>query len=218
MYFGYVYDVMDIWICSRYSMVNIRMEYTIWYVHQQLVQQLQHFNWHYTLTWQEEIFLFHGESFHLMQIYFQLHTKYKHQYQQSIHDQTPTTSFTKPTLQSTTIGHTTIAKLSHNNIHSFNRYNHTAYKSCTKENIESFTVIFQQAELLIHYVSFHTILNDTLLQNTMIAVFDAVKYVLYLLFNIIFITSDKPIITLIKIWYQLMKIHHVQQLWTNHNY
>ena len=31
MYLGYVYDVMDIWIWSRYLIVNIGIEHTIWY-------------------------------------------------------------------------------------------------------------------------------------------------------------------------------------------
>ena len=112
----------------------------------------------------------------------------------SMNDQT-ITPFTKPTVQSPTTGHTIIATSSHSKTASSNKYNHTDSQSLAAENSELFMAIFDK--FIIDYVLFDKIFDNTMLHNTMIDV-------LYLLFGIIFITGDGPIITLIDIWYTLI--------------
>ena len=87
MYHGYVYDVMNIQIWSRYLIVNIGK-----YIHFDINRvyspttgaAVTTFNWYCTITQQTEMILFHNDLFNLMEIYFQLDTTYKYQYQQSL--------------------------------------------------------------------------------------------------------------------------------------
>ena len=81
---------MDIWIWSFTNHIfdgeywnTIYNLVVIMYIHKQLVQQLQQLFGYYAGT-KEEIILYHCDLFNLIEIYFQLCTRYKYQYQQSL--------------------------------------------------------------------------------------------------------------------------------------
>ena len=157
-----------------------------------------------------------------MEIYFHLHTTYNYQYQQSLryqstNDQPPTSPFHNITFQpAKTIANTAKQQLSHHTIQSCHKYNHTDYESVAQENIESFMAISAQAELITNYVTFDIILNHTMIQNTMIEVFDIAKYLLYSLINIILIKVMQQydryfIITTMIIGYSIILVYNLEQ-------
>ena len=120
------------------------------------------FDWYSVVTRQEEIILFHCDPFNLIQVYFHMHT-IKHPYQQSINDHTPTTSFNQLMFQSAATENTTIALLYCSNKQSSNEYYDNDYESLVEANVELIMAIFQQAELIAHYVLFDKVLHDTML-------------------------------------------------------
>lgn len=211
-----IYTEMNICICG------IDIQFGIVYLYSSTTgAAVKTLSGYCTTTQRTEIIYLHFDLFNSMAIYFHLHTTYHYQYQQSLryqstNAQTPTTPFNQITFQpAKTIANTSITQLCHHTIQSSHKYNHTDYESIAQAHIESFMAIFAQAELITHYVTFNIILSHTMMQHTMIEVFNIAQYLVHSLFNIILIIvilqyDTYFIITTMIIGYSIIMVYMVK--------